>query len=133
MNNGVNFLYLLVTRVESEMMKNPIDEKAKTKSIYGANNKNRALNNKNDGNSAHSRIYADVKAIKIPKTWNEIKTYWFVSKNLAIGWLSKISKEEITGFGFCWMMNLETTRTKRSNENEINLDIDEEEGMKILG
>lgn len=68
MNNGVNFLYLLVTRVESEMMKKPIDEKAKTKSIYGANNKNRALNNKNDGNSAHSRIYADVKAIKIPKT-----------------------------------------------------------------
>lgn len=36
------------------------------KSIYGANNKNLAHNNKNDGNKAHSRMYEVEKAIKIP-------------------------------------------------------------------
>lgn len=124
MKIGVIFLYWLVNLVDKDMMKNPIDANAKTKSIYGANNKNLAHNIRNDGNKAHPWIYAEQNAINIPNIWNEISIYWFDNKYLVIGGRIKISAFGITGSGFCSIKNFESIIRIRSIEKDINLLLD---------
>ena len=102
------------------------------KSIYGANNKNLAHNNKNDGNKAHSRMYEVEKAIKIPNIWNEISIYWFDNKYLAIWCLINISKLGIIGSGFCSIKNFESIIRTSSIEYEIYLGLDESDGIIIF-